>query len=147
MQEKELYILSQPRYGWCCFEVGDFTCSPSYLTDVMYDVMEACLLFIKNGIASVQFDCEGTEYSWVFDHFYSYIIDDNGCSPKVYKSELSGDEICENILKCYADDKLAWINFANMNEYEKSAFKRYEKRQTKKMNTMEEKIRKGLEKK
>ena len=34
-------MISDPKYGWCNFKLGDFKGTPSYLTDVPIDVLDA----------------------------------------------------------------------------------------------------------
>lgn len=56
-------IFGIPRYGWCDFQLGNFTANLSYLTDVMYDTLEMCLAYLQ----TVQYDREdeGTFTIWM----------------------------------------------------------------------------------
>lgn len=58
-------ILSTPKHGWCNFHLADeekeFNAALSYLTDVMYDTLKMCLVYLQTGAgaAAVMYDREG----------------------------------------------------------------------------------------
>ena len=52
-------IFGIPRYGWCDFQLGNFTANLSYLTDVMYNTLEMCLAYLQTGGGTVQYDRGG----------------------------------------------------------------------------------------
>ena len=39
-------MISDSKYGWCNFKLGDFEGHPSYLTDVPVDILDALLIII-----------------------------------------------------------------------------------------------------
>lgn len=64
-------MISNPKCGWCNFDLGTFHGTPSYLTDVPIDLLEAFISFHTTGSGTVTFDEEGscfhlviTRYDW-----------------------------------------------------------------------------------
>lgn len=58
-------ILSNPRHGWATLILPTakiteppFIASISYVTDVMFDALTACMNYLNDGIAVVKFDAE-----------------------------------------------------------------------------------------
>ena len=45
-------MISNPKYGWCTFQIKDFKGSPSYMTSVPIDLLEAFKSYRKNGCGS-----------------------------------------------------------------------------------------------
>ena len=58
-------MISDPRYGWCRFNLGTFEGTPSYLTDVPVDLLDAFLDYHVKGCGTAWFDEEGTEFTLV----------------------------------------------------------------------------------
>ena len=42
-------MISNPHAGWCDFKLGDFEGSPSYLTDVPVDLLNAFIEYHEKG--------------------------------------------------------------------------------------------------
>ena len=57
-------MISNPRFGWCNFELGDFKGSPSYLTDVPVDLLDAFIDYHTKGYGVAVFDEEGSYLHW-----------------------------------------------------------------------------------
>ena len=67
-------MLSNPEYGWCNFELGEFKGSPSYLTDVPVDILEMCIDYKKKNASICYFDEEGSDFVLIFANGEVYII-------------------------------------------------------------------------
>lgn len=144
-------ILSTPKHGWCNFHLTDeekeFNAALSYLTDVMYDTLKMCLVYLQTGAgaAAVMYDREGEgTFLFVISDYDVYILDENLPGGMVHFENLRADDICENILGCYYSDTISWINFANMNEQSEKEYEKYEKGEAAEIHEMVKEIRKLL---
>lgn len=70
-------MISNPKYGWCNFDLGDFHGHPSYLTDVAKDLITACYKYIigDNNYITVEFDEEGSKFILLANYYNCYIIE------------------------------------------------------------------------
>ena len=69
-------MVSNPKAGWCSFEIGEFQGHPSYLTNVPMDLLEGFIEYEKNKNKKIEicFDEEGTEFSLFTENNQAYII-------------------------------------------------------------------------
>ncbi|MBR6107926.1 MAG: hypothetical protein IKQ39_07940 [Oscillospiraceae bacterium] len=69
-------MLAKPSAGWCRLTLGDFTASASYLTDIPFEWLRACINGLKYHIpAAFYLDEEGSECLIVSDfEMGTYII-------------------------------------------------------------------------
>lgn len=114
-------ILSTPKHGWCNFHLADeekeFNAALSYLTDVMYDTLKMCLVYLQTGAgaAAVMYDREGEgTFLFVISDYDVYILDEN----------LPGG--------------------MNMNEQSEKEYEKYEKGEAAEIHEMVKEIRKLL---
>ncbi len=68
-------MISNPKVGWCNFELGDFKGTPSYLTDVPMDLLNAFIDYYTRGNGIAEFDEEGSEFTLVLTRNGVYIIE------------------------------------------------------------------------
>lgn len=97
-------MISNPKHGWCDFELGKFKGHPSYLTDVPLDLLKAILEWWKQGWSCCFFDEEGSEFTLVLTPDSVYIIEEKDCTtlitfPDVDRRELSA-EIISDVESC-----------------------------------------------
>ena len=70
-------MISEPKYGWCNFKLGDFFGHPSgYMTDVVQDLLNAFINFYKNRASVVVFDEEGSYFTLLLTYNGIYIIEE-----------------------------------------------------------------------
>lgn len=62
-------MISNPRFGWYNFELGDFKGSTSYLTDVPVDLLDAFIDYHTKGYGVAVFDEEGSHFTLI-DEYY-----------------------------------------------------------------------------
>lgn len=138
-------IFGAPKYGWCHFQLGTFTASLSYLTDVMYDTLAMCLDYLQTGGGTVQYDreSEGT-FTLVLTRNGVAILDEN-LPEKVMSVSIGPEEFCQQALDDYYKDSSAWINFANL-ECTPEEHGQYEKNEEELFSDLIQKIRKLLNK-
>ena len=111
-------ILSKPKDQRCQFYLGhengvEFFCYPVYPTDVMHEVLSACVSYLETGAAAIRLDCSGAEYTVILTGEIIYILDDTEL-PQIHIldfGDFTPKKFCENILKCYKENPESWIDF------------------------------------
>lgn len=142
-------ILSNPKHGWCDFCIADgnqsFTAALSYLTDVMYDTLKMCLVYLQTGAAAVMYDREeeGT-FLFVLSDYDVYILDENLPSGMLRFDKLKARDICWNIIECYNADTFSWINYANIENQNEDEYKKYERKEEEEIAKIIKEIQKKL---
>lgn len=113
-------ILSDPRHGWTTLTLPTendeqpFITSISYVTNIMFDALSACINYLDDGIAAVKFNAEENgDIIILIDTCDCKVIYENN---KILNINLSGNDFCKNILDCYASDKDTWMQFATMDD-------------------------------
>ena len=69
-------MISNPKYGWCDFKLGNFTGTPSYLTNVPMDLLDACIDYYTRRYGVAHFDEEGSEFILLLEGYTPYIIEE-----------------------------------------------------------------------
>lgn len=124
-------MISNPKYGWCTFQLGDFLGSPSYLTDVPLELLEAFLNYHENGYGVAVFDEEGPYFTLVLTSYNLgiYLIDEkeepvlhNFCDFKV-------EDLERELISDLEGDMNGWANFLTDNDPEEISMHRNEIRQ------------------
>lgn len=129
-------ILSDPRHGWATLTLPTendeqpFIANISYVTDVMFDALSACMNYLDNKIAAVKFNAkENGDIIILIDTCDCKVIYENN---KILNINLSGNDFCKNILDCYASDRDTWMQFGTMDDnpevadMQKQTFKKLE---------------------
>lgn len=113
-------ILSDPRHGWATLTLPTendeqpFITSISYVTDVMFNALSACINYLDEGIAAVKFNAEENgDIIILIDTCDCKVIYENN---KILNINLSGNDFCKNILDCYASDRNTWMQFDTMDD-------------------------------
>lgn len=113
-------ILSDPRHGWATLTLPTendeqpFITSISYVTDVMFNALTACINYLDDGIAAVKFNAEENgDIIILIDTCDCKVIYENN---KILNINLSGDDFCKNILDCYASDRDTWMQFGTIDD-------------------------------
>lgn len=113
-------MISNPRYGWCNFELGDFKGSPSYLTDVPVDLLDAFLDYHRKGSGVAVFDEEGlyftlllTQYNWGI-----YIIEEKDYPVLHNLCDFSIEDLEEELINDIERDLNGWSNFITDDDQE-----------------------------
>ena len=101
-------MISNPKHGWCVFELGDFKGGPSYLTDVPVDLLDAFIDYHEKGAGIAWFDEEGNEFTFVINPYAIYIIEEKE-KPILHDfSIIKVKELEEELIKDIEKDLDLW---------------------------------------
>ena len=114
-------MISNPKHGWCDFKMEDgddnmFLGTPSYVTNVPVDLLQAFLDYKTKDSGIAWFDEEGSEFTLVLNPYSMFVIAENekyeGCNSKLYDfSELSIDNLINELIKDIESDLYGWSMF------------------------------------
>ena len=103
-------MLSNPRAGWCDFELGDLKVQASYMTDIPFDWLRACLNGLKYVIpASFYLDEEGSECLITSDWDVTYIIRRHSGKTELIQPNVSLRQFAEMLLADIRKDFESWV--------------------------------------
>lgn len=93
-------MISSPRHGWCSFELGIFKGSPSYLTDVPVDLLDAFINYHSQGYGGAVFDEEGSYFTLVLAQYNlgKFIIEEKEDSKLHNLCDLDIEELEEELI-------------------------------------------------
>lgn len=104
-------MISSPKHGWCNFKLRTFEGTPSYLTDVPIDLLNAFIDYHVKGFGIAWFDEEGTEFSLVITPYSLFIIEEKD-KPILHDfSEMKIDNMEKELIKDIETDLESWANF------------------------------------
>lgn len=69
-------MISNPKNGWCNFDLKSFHGTPSYLTSVPIDLLDAFIQYHSTGTGIAWFDEEGTMFTLVITPYSLFIIEE-----------------------------------------------------------------------
>lgn len=105
-------MISDPRHGWCDFKLRNFEGTPSYLTDVPLDLLDAFLDYHYKGMGMAWFDEEGTEFTLVINPNSLFIIVERDENPVLYDfSELNVNDLEKELIADIESDMIGWSEF------------------------------------
>lgn len=104
-------MISSPKHGWCNFKLRTFEGTPSYLTDVPIDLLNAFIDYHVKGFGIAWFDEEGTEFSLVITPYSLFIIEEKD-KPILHDfSEMKIDNMEKELIKDIETDLESWADF------------------------------------
>ena len=111
MTEVTRKMLSTPNAGWSEFTLGKFRISASYLTDIPFDWLRACISGLKYVIpASFFLDAEGSTCRIISDWCGTYIIfEKNGSAELTVLNRIGLHRFAEMLLTDIRNDLEYWI--------------------------------------
>lgn len=111
-------MISNPVHGWCSFVLSNnknklFIGTPSYLTNVPIDLLEAFLDYKQKGQGMAWFDEEGSEFTLVLTPYSMFIItEDKEGRAKLYDfSEIEIDALIRELIDDVEANIDAWASF------------------------------------
>ncbi len=105
-------MISNPKNGWCNFDLKSFHGTPSYLTNVPIDLLNAFIQYHATGVGIAWFDEEGAEFTLVITPYSLFIIEEkdkpilHDFSNMIEKAELEKELILD-----IEKDLVGWSNF------------------------------------
>ena len=101
-------MISNPKHGWCDFQLGTFEGSPSYLTDVPVDLLDAFIDYYTKGQGMAWFDEEGTEFTLVITPYSLFIIEEKKGSVLHDFSEMNVEKLAKELINDIEKDLTGW---------------------------------------
>jgi len=110
-------MITDPKYGWASFRLGNFSSSVSCLSDVPFDLMDAFRKVLKNPCktVSVSFDCEGSMFHLLITNTRSYIISEKD-KTEFFVIDRSSEDLAQELVKDIESDIDGWVNFLLIEE-------------------------------
>ena len=104
-------MITNPKYGWCNFELGNFKGTPSCLTDVPVDLLEAFIEYHTKGMGAAWFDEEDAEFTLVITPYSLFIIEEKD-KPVLHDfSEMQIDKLEKELIDDIEKDLDGWSEF------------------------------------
>lgn len=126
-------MIENPKYGWCSFELGDFQGSPSYLTDVVVDLLDAFIDYYVKGYGVAVFDEEGSYFTLVLTSYNCgiFLIEEKGCATLHDFSDMNIDDLARELINDIECDLNGWYDFSLFSD--ENEIERYQNELDKKM--------------
>lgn len=104
-------MISNPNCGWCDFDLRTFHGTPSYLTDIPVDLLNAFIQYHSTGTGIAWFDEEGTEFTLVITPYSLFIIEEKD-KPVLHDfSEMNIDNLEKELIEDIEKDLIGWSDF------------------------------------
>lgn len=119
-------MISNPKHGWCNFQIGDFKGTPSYLTNVPLDLLEAFINYYLLGYGVVVFDEEGSLFTLVLSKYFSeiFIIEEKD-KPILHDfSSYYVENLAKELIKDIKNDLTGWSEFYGYDHREEIIYQR-----------------------
>ena len=111
-------MISDPKHGWCIFDLMDFRGIPSYLTDVPVVLLEAFIDLFTKGQGMACFDEEETKFTLVLTPYSMFIIEEKD-KPGLHDcSEINPRELAKELIEDIKKDMYGWSWFIPSNDSE-----------------------------
>lgn len=111
-------MISNPKYGWCDFDLKSFHGSPSYLTDVPVDSLNAFIQYHTTGTGMAWFDEEGTEFTLVITPYSLFVIEEKD-KPVLHDfSEIKINNLEKELIEDIEEDLIGWSEFITNDDRE-----------------------------
>lgn len=118
-------MISNPEVnGWCQFGLGNFHGTPSFVTDVPVDLLEAFIDLHTKGTGIAWFDEEGTEFTLVLTPYSLFIIEEKD-KPVLHDfSEMKIENLEKELIEDIEKDLYGWSMFTEDSDAEEISFHR-----------------------
>ena len=104
-------MISNPKHGWSNFDLKAFHGSPSYLTDVPVDLLNAFIQYHTTGTGMAWFDEEGTEFTLVITPYSLFVIEEKD-KPVLHDfSEIKINNLEKELIEDIEKDLTGWSEF------------------------------------
>ena len=103
-------MISNPKNGWCNFKLGDFEGTPSYITDVPIDLLDAFTDYYTRGYGLAYFDEEGSEFTLLLTWYGVYIIEEKDDTKVHTFYNLSISDLAKEVIADIETNLDGWCN-------------------------------------
>ena len=135
-------MISNPKNGWCNFKLRTFEGTPSYLTDVAIDLLDAFIDYNKSGRGIAWFDEEGTEFTLVINPYSLFVIEERGKGPILHDfSEMKIENLEKELINDIESDLDGWYDFLLFSDEKEN--ERYRDELDKKIAELKQYIKEG----
>ena len=111
-------MISNPKHGWSNFDLKTFHGTPSYLTDVPVDLLNAFIQYHTTGTGIAWFDEEGTEFTLVITPYSLFVIEEKD-KPVLHDfSEINIDNLEKELIEDIEKDLIGWSEFITSDDRE-----------------------------
>lgn len=111
-------MISNPKHGWSNFDLKVFHGTPSYLTDVPVDLLNAFIQYHTTGTGIAWFDEEGTEFTLVIIPYSLFVIEEKD-KPVLHDfSEINIDNLAKELIEDIEKDLIGWSEFITSDDRE-----------------------------
>ena len=111
-------MISNPKHGWSNFDLKAFHGTPSYLTDVPVDLLNAFIQYHTTGTGIAWFDEEGTEFTLVITPYSLFIIEEKD-KPVLHDfSEMKINNLEKELIEDIEKDLIGWSEFITSDDRE-----------------------------
>lgn len=109
-------MISNPKHGWCDFKMEDdfnnvFFGTPSYITNVPADLLQAFLDYKTKYQGMAWFYEEGSEFTLVLNPYSMFIIAENEHTELIDFSKLKIDNLIKELIQDIESDLDEWSMF------------------------------------
>lgn len=111
-------MISNPKHGWSNFDLRVFHGTPSYLTDVPVDLLNAFIQYHTTGMGMAWFDEEGTEFTLVITPYSLFVIEEKD-KPVLHDfSEMKINNVEKELIEDIEKDLIGWSEFITSEDRE-----------------------------
>ena len=111
-------MISNPKHGWSNFDLRVFHGTPSYLTDVPVDLLNAFIQYHTTGTGIAWFDEEGTEFTLVITPYSLFVIEEKD-KPILHDfSEIKINNLEKELIEDIEKDLIGWSEFITRDDRE-----------------------------
>lgn len=103
-------MILNPKNGWCNFKLGDFEGTPSYITDVPIDLLDAFIDYYTRGYGLAYFDEEGSEFTLLLTWYGVYIIEEKNNVKSHVFYDLNISDLAKEVIADIETNLDGWCN-------------------------------------
>lgn len=106
-------MITNPEYGWCDFKLGDFLGSPSYITDVAVDLLDAFIGYYTRGYGVTEFDEEGSNFTLVLTsyNYGVFVIEEKDNAILHDFSDMNVNDLAQELISDIKSNLDGWYKF------------------------------------
>lgn len=104
-------MITYTGHGWSELTIENVAITPSYITDVPYDILEAAIIYKRTQCAAIYFDGEGESITLVFTPYNVHGILEGDTTRGIQFDDLDPSDVLEELTKDIIDHRDDWVKF------------------------------------